>query len=155
MFTQTALLPNTNALIKLSSHILASRPPSSSHIAFPGYPHRTDLDVLYRPVRGSSTLSPEDIMSLRDLHADLIRICTRAKERGVKVVVDAEYRFVLNHICILMFRLTFNISWYQPALDALTLSLMRQFNKLSPNGPNDRSEIQPLVYGTYQAYLRR
>jgi hypothetical protein len=49
------------------------------------------------------------------------------------------------------------VSWYQPAVDALTLSLMREFNSLDPNptaggGPGD---VQPLVYGTLQAYLRR
>ncbi|EEB97499.1 hypothetical protein MPER_03168 [Moniliophthora perniciosa FA553] len=45
-------------------------------------------------------------------------------------------------------------SWYQPAIDALQLSLMREFNvnKLKTlSGLN----IQPLIYGTFQAYLRR
>jgi hypothetical protein len=52
-----------------------------------------------------------------------------------------------------------NGSWYQPAIDAITYSLMRQFNQL-PSGAerlskgNER-DIQPLVYTTCQAYLRR
>lgn len=41
-------------------------------------------------------------------------------------------------------------SWYQPAIDAMTLSLSQHFNKLDQS-----REVQPLVYGTYQAYLRR
>ncbi len=42
------------------------------------------------------------------------------------------------------------ISWYQPAVDAFQTSLMREFNKLDGKG-----SVQPLIYGTYQAYLRR
>lgn len=44
----------------------------------------------------------------------------------MRVIVDAEY------------------SWWQPAIDAYTLALSRTFNK-----------GEPLIYGTYQAYLRR
>lgn len=55
-------------------------------------------------------------------------------------------------------------SWYQPALDALTLGLMRKYNKLpehesklliSKSGTAPTKPVQPLVYGTFQAYLRR
>lgn len=45
-----------------------------------------------------------------------------------------------------------NSSWYQPAIDALTLSLMRQFNAIDRERTSPQ---QPLVYGTFQAYLRR
>ena len=44
-------------------------------------------------------------------------------------------------------------SWYQPAIDALTLALMREFNSL--DAKKSRGQVQPLVYGTFQAYLRR
>lgn len=44
-------------------------------------------------------------------------------------------------------------SWYQPAIDALTLALMREFNSLGAK--KSRGQVQPLVYGTFQAYLRR
>jgi proline dehydrogenase len=67
---------------------------------------------------------------LRELHADLERICARAQARGVRIIIDAEY------------------TWYQPAIDALTLALMRRFNALGAG-------TQPLVYATFQAYLRR
>ncbi|KAF9466940.1 FAD-linked oxidoreductase-like protein [Collybia nuda] len=126
----TALLPDAHALIKLSSHVLNTRPRLS--IAFPGSPHPSDLNVLESGP--TSAISAEDIAAIRDLHSDLIRICMRAQERGVKIIIDAEY------------------SWYQPALDALTLSLMRRFNKLDSS---ETSKVQPLIYGTYQAYLQR
>ncbi|KAK0192057.1 FAD-linked oxidoreductase-like protein [Armillaria mellea] len=127
----SALLPDANALLHYSTALVASRPKSS--IPFPGCPHASDLDVLYAPIGSiKSDLTEDDIKSLRELHADLNRICKRAKERGVKIIIDAEY------------------SWYQPAIDALQLALMREFNKLG--GSND---VQPLIYGTFQAYLRR
>ncbi|GLB36747.1 putative converts proline to delta-1-pyrroline-5-carboxylate [Lyophyllum shimeji] len=135
----SALLPDAEVLIKLSSHLLTTRP--RLPIAFPGCPHSTDLDVLDKPPVEPSqrpgALTAEDIAALRELHVDLVRICTRAQQRGVKIIIDAEY------------------SWYQPAIDALTLSLTRQFNKLPSRSNPDASHVQPLVYGTYQAYLRR
>jgi proline dehydrogenase len=54
---------------------------------------------------------------LRDLHADLSRICTRAAARGVRIIINAEY------------------SWYQPAIDALALALMRRFTSPLPPAP--------------------
>lgn len=127
----SALLPDANALLHYSTALLALRPKTS--VPFPGCPHASDLDVLYAPIGPiKSDLTEDDIKSLRELHSDLNRICKRAKERGVKIIIDAEY------------------SWYQPAIDALQLALMREFNKLG--GLND---VQPLIYGTFQAYLRR
>ncbi|KAJ6614938.1 FAD-linked oxidoreductase-like protein [Mycena sp. CBHHK59/15] len=133
----TALLPDASALIRLSSHILSTRPPTSSpHVVFPGNPTSSDLDVLYSPNAPKGKLSDDDLKMLRDLHADLEMICTRAEARGVRIIIDAEY------------------SWYQPALDALTLALMRRFNALDKAGA-DAGAQQPLVYATFQAYLRR
>ncbi|KAF9529860.1 FAD-linked oxidoreductase-like protein [Crepidotus variabilis] len=139
----TALLPDPNALVALSSYIVNSRKLLSSSapesaVPFPGAARPEDLDLVIHPSANSSCkdkLSSEHIQQLKGLYDDLVRICTRAKERGVKVTIDAEY------------------SWYQPAIDALTLALMREFNSLSTSStptPN-----QPLVYGTFQAYLRR
>ncbi|KAJ7885777.1 FAD-linked oxidoreductase-like protein [Mycena olivaceomarginata] len=117
----TALVPDASALIRLSSHIISTRPPTDAPpVAFPGNPTPSDLDVLYTPKAPTGPLSLTDLGMLRDLHADLERICTRAAERGVRIIIDAEY------------------SWYQPALDAL-----------------QQSQLQPLVYATFQAYLRR
>lgn len=93
--TQTALLPDPQALIRLSQHLVLSRP--SSSIPFPGSPTHRDLDILTVP-EDSPFLSSADRMGLRNLQADLSRICQRAKERQVKIVIDAEYRFVDIHM---------------------------------------------------------
>lgn len=104
---QTALLPDSQALVRLSQHLVLSRP--SSSIPFPGSPTPQDLDVLASS-EDSPFLSPADRTALRNLRADLSRICQRAKERKVKVVVDAEYRLVNSHFSLL--ELT-PPSWYQ------------------------------------------
>ncbi|KAK7034780.1 hypothetical protein VNI00_012187 [Paramarasmius palmivorus] len=116
----TALLPDAHTLL-----IHEPRYP----VPFPGCPRASDLEVLYdKRQRIPEPLTNEDIEDLRELHSDLRRICTRASERGVKIILDAEY------------------SWYQPAIDALQLSLMREFNaKKSKEGPG--LNIQPLIYG--------
>ncbi|KAJ7219783.1 FAD-linked oxidoreductase [Mycena rebaudengoi] len=123
----TALLPDTSAFIRLSSHILTTcKPTSSPNVVFPGNPTVSDLDVLYTPNARKSTLTNTDLLILRDLHADLELICTGAEARSVRIIIDAEYL------------------WYQPTLDALTLALMRRFNALDRRGP------QPLlVRGAY------
>jgi len=89
--TQTALLPDSQTLVRLSQHLVRSRPPSS--IPFPGSPTLQDLDILTSS-DDSPTLSSTDRVALRNLRVDLFRIFQRAKERQVKVVVDAEHRFV-------------------------------------------------------------
>ena len=101
----TALLPDSHALIAWSSHIAASRkflPPSTieATVPFPGTARIEDMDVILRsPPPNSSSLStshppltPTQIHHIRELYADLVRICAHAKEKGVKVIVDAEYR---------------------------------------------------------------
>ena len=39
-------------------------------------------------------LSVKDIQELRELKEDLSRVCQCAQERGVKLIIDAEHRFV-------------------------------------------------------------
>ncbi|KAF9042154.1 FAD-linked oxidoreductase-like protein [Panaeolus papilionaceus] len=136
----TALLPNADTLIAWSSQIVASRrePGTLSidnKVPFPGSARTEDMESVLDPLSHPSKLTPEQTQDLRELYADLTRICQRAQEKGVKVIIDAEY------------------SWYQPAIDALTLSLMRNFNSLASNRTN--KDVQPLIYGTFQAYLRR
>ncbi|KAI0307413.1 FAD-linked oxidoreductase-like protein [Multifurca ochricompacta] len=142
----SALLPNSAALLHLSAHI------SSLHvddtILFPGCPHGDDLAILHLTEPPSdSHLSTQDLADLRELHKDLIRICTRARARNVRLIVDAEH------------------SWYQPAVDAISLTMMREFNK-DPSSlfdwtPRSFSRLlrpaspPPLIYVTFQAYLRR
>jgi proline dehydrogenase len=131
----TALLPNASSLINLSKHLVASRPPSSKRVAFPGAPNPTDLDVLHDSRQGNTYLTSDEIDELRKLYNDLDRICARAQEKGVKIIMDAEY------------------SWYQPAIDAMTFALMRKYNAMDQKPTTGDS--QPLIYATYQAYLRR
>ncbi|KAJ7148903.1 hypothetical protein C8R46DRAFT_1311053 [Mycena filopes] len=130
----TALLPDASALIRLSSHIISTRPPTSAPpVVFPGHPTHSDLDILYASKSPNDSVSDADATMLRELHADLERICIRAQARGVRVIIDVEY------------------SWYQPALDALTLALMRRFNAMqSATG----TPTQPLVYATFQDSVR-
>ncbi|KAH9982077.1 FAD-linked oxidoreductase-like protein [Lactifluus volemus] len=141
----TALLPNPIALLNLSIHLTSLR--NRDSIPFPGCPRADDLAVLKlnQPPPGSP-LSTQDLVDLRDLHEDLIQICTRARARDVRLIVDAEY------------------SWYQPAVDSISLSLMREFNKdpsatlrwlPRPFSSSAQLGPPPLVYVTFQAYLRR
>ncbi|EAU93303.2 proline dehydrogenase [Coprinopsis cinerea okayama7 len=168
----TALLPDAHALINLSKYITSRREqmkavsaeqssltsarsapatlsaatvPRVEDIPFPGAALLSDLDIVLSPSRDDAPLSTNDIQQLRELYDDLVKICVRAEQRGVRLIVDAEY------------------SWYQPALDALTLALMRRFNALPssnvttgtpPSSPR-QGPVQPLIYATYQAYLRR
>ncbi|KAF8140762.1 FAD-linked oxidoreductase-like protein [Mycena galopus ATCC 62051] len=126
----TALVPDASALIRLSSHIMSTRAPASApQVVFPGNPTSSDLDVLAAKAP-TGDLTAADLAVLRELHADMERICARAAARGIRIIIDAEY------------------SWYQPAIDAYTYALMRRFNALG-------SGTQPLVYATFQAYLRR
>lgn len=92
--TQTALLPDSQALVRLSQHLVHARPPSS--IPFPGSTAPQDLNILTES-EGSPFLSSADRTALLNLQTDLFRICQRAKERRVKVVVDAEQRFANSY----------------------------------------------------------
>ncbi|KAG5651849.1 hypothetical protein H0H81_007225 [Sphagnurus paluster] len=123
----SALIPDAHILVKLSKYLLTTRPPTPTPVPFPGSPHDSDLDILSSPIPPTPDLTPTDLAALRILHMALRRICAHAAARRVRVIFDAEY------------------SWYQPAIDALTHALSREFNAAG----------QPLVYATYQAYLRR
>ncbi|KAF5385604.1 hypothetical protein D9757_006782 [Collybiopsis confluens] len=136
----TALLPDAQSLIALSSHIIATRPKHHPAVPFPGCPRSSDLSILDDVAPNSRFLSDKDIAALRELYADLRRISNRAQDKGVKLIIDAEY------------------SWYQPAIDAMQLALMREFNKIHTAPSKDdlsQPAVQPLIYGTFQAYLRR
>jgi proline dehydrogenase len=88
------MLPDANPLIRLSSKVLEIRPSTLIPVSFPGCAHSTHLDVLYNTTKGPDTLTEDDISSLCQLHADMVHICTHAQEKGVRVVIDAEYRHV-------------------------------------------------------------
>ncbi|CAE6464416.1 unnamed protein product [Rhizoctonia solani] len=133
----TALLPSPDSLKRLSTFLLASRP--KSNVPYPGTPEATDVAFFSRgpaspPLKG---LSNEDIIALHELYQSLRKICAQAKKRGVRITVDAEH------------------SWYQPGIDAFVTTLSREFNQPSTEGGSNIRNEQPVVYGTYQAYLRR
>ncbi|KAI0325024.1 FAD-linked oxidoreductase [Cubamyces sp. BRFM 1775] len=141
----SAMVPDAEALRRLSKYLVDTRPPTTPRIAFPGCPRASDLDVLSARTPAGS-LTEADIAALRELREDLHTIGERARARGIRITVDAEHR--------------------HPAIDAFTLDMMRTFNKL-PTPPkrswfgSRRSEetsatrVQPLIYNTYQGYLRR
>lgn len=147
----TALLPRAESLRNFSMHLVHTRPRSSEPVPFPGTPDSSDLAILNRHHHNhpGSSLTEEDIRDLQELYINLRRICMRAKERRIKIAIDAEY------------------TWYQPAIDAFGHALMEQFNKLPEekawtnwlfpgrSSGASQTELQPLVYVTYQAYLRR
>ncbi|KAI0369891.1 FAD-linked oxidoreductase [Pilatotrama ljubarskyi] len=134
----SAMVPDAEALRRLSKYLVDTRPPTNPRIAFPGCPKSTDLNVLSaRDPTG--TLTEADIAALRELREDLAAICERARARGIRIA---------------------------PAIDAFTLDMMRKFNKLpSPpkrswfgsqkNAETGLVGTQPLIYNTFQAYLRR
>ncbi|KAI0089884.1 FAD-linked oxidoreductase-like protein [Irpex rosettiformis] len=133
----TALVPNHHVLTKLSKYLVQNRSPIP--VAFPGAPRPNDLAVLDDyPQSAHDILSSDDIAILKELRAGLEAICQRASERNVRIIIDAEH------------------TWYQPAIDAFALSLMVKFNRLPTSGTQGTtSSVQPLVYNTFQAYLRR
>ncbi|EFW17135.1 proline dehydrogenase [Coccidioides posadasii str. Silveira] len=63
-----------------------------------------------------------------DLEQAIAAICDRARDRGVRLLIDAEQQAV------------------QPTIDEWTIEYARRYN----NAPSR----QALIYGTYQAYLR-
>ncbi|KAL5534774.1 hypothetical protein ACEPAG_1238 [Sanghuangporus baumii] len=143
----TALIPNPTTLLNFSKHLTNTRSSSSPNVPFPGLPRPTDLDILsVEPLDLPPTcpLTKEDLESLNALKEELFKLCKRAKERGISVCIDAEY------------------SWYQPAIEAFQLALMREFNRIEPSTSKDivRENLvlqsgQPQIYATFQTYLRR
>lgn len=97
----TALLPDANALHALSSSIVESRkdprtPVGHAAIPFPGSARIEDLNVILKPLSTNqlTALTPAQISGVRELYDNLVKICTRAQERGIKIIIDAEYRYV-------------------------------------------------------------
>ncbi|PIL30759.1 hypothetical protein GSI_06927 [Ganoderma sinense ZZ0214-1] len=143
----SAMVPDAESLRRLSKHLVDTRPRTNPRIAFPGCPTPSDLNILSSG-SPNSTLREADLVSLRELREDLIAIGERAHARGIRITVDAEH------------------SWYQPAIDAFALDMMRRFNKLPVPRTNSwfglrktvqsaPDAFQPLIFNTFQGYLRR
>lgn len=86
-----------------------------------------------------AALSPKDVDALKQLWEVLREVAHRAQQHGcVRIAIDAEY------------------SWYQPAIDAMYEAIAAEFNRNDPRESRAPSRISgPLVYNTFQAYLRR
>ena len=84
------MVPRAESLHRFSKYLVATRPSSSPPVLFPGQPLPSDLDVLLSS-NASGPLSQEDIKDLAQLRDDLRAICKKAQERGVKIIMDAEY----------------------------------------------------------------
>lgn len=84
-------------------------------------------DILYDSSI-SSYLEEGDISALKSLHSSLKEIGEFAVKHQVRICVDAEH------------------TWYEPAIDAFATDMMRTCNRESP--------ITPVIYQTFQAYLR-
>lgn len=112
---QSALIPRHESLLRLSKYLVEHRP--SVPVAFPGTPDASDLDVLYKPASGAvADLTAEDIVDLKDLHAELDAICKRAHERGVRIIIDAEHTCVsqtCSMTCTIADNIWDSLSWYQ------------------------------------------
>ncbi|THH17140.1 hypothetical protein EW146_g3610 [Bondarzewia mesenterica] len=159
----SALLPDARSLVNLSVYLTKTRPSRSPAMAFPGYPRASDLDCLTSDqIKGESPLTEQDIHDIKDLHSDLVKICSRAQERDIRIIIDAEYRHALFFLSLhgttpdeMSDGTQLVSSASSPAIDAMTLSLMRQFNKLPDRSSSECTLVRPLIYATFQAYLRR
>ncbi|KAK4057046.1 proline dehydrogenase [Microbotryomycetes sp. JL221] len=90
---------------------------------------RLSRDVLFPD---SPDLTTEDKQELNKLYQGLRDVAREAKKGGVRLLIDAEQ------------------SWFQPAIDRMVDLLSEEFNKSS----NDSTPSVPIIYNTYQTYLR-
>jgi proline dehydrogenase len=98
----TALAPDACALLALSSSIVESRkdprtPAKHAVIPFPVLHRIKDLDVISKlsSTDRPTALTPAQISSVCQLYDNLVKRCTRAQERGIEIIIDAEYRYVV------------------------------------------------------------
>lgn len=154
--SQTGLI-DPSLLERASTSICRLRPLSPDHLAyadapFPGVPSISDgaiaapeapngsalasVSGVIQPLGLLSTdagVTDADMAALHDFWTRLHSLAGRARDLGVKLMVDAEYASM------------------QPIMDAMTLVLSREFNRPTPG-----TEFKgPVIFGTYQSYLRR
>ena len=139
----STLLPDPSALWVLSDWIVHQHIDTEFQlqIPFPGAPAAQDLQLF---LHSNDHNIAQHIQSLRNLHLHLRKICTRARDRGIRLAIDAEE------------------TWFQPAIDLFAVLLMQEFNSLKGQGSSGTitststtRTSQPLVYTTLQTYLVR
>jgi proline dehydrogenase len=158
VISQTGLTSDPTVLHRASNTLTRLREKDNGNpVHFPGSPTNVDFDVLSRAddndatslynlpkdtaclggiLPGEENLRAGDMDLLRGIWQILLKIGKTAKESGIKIAIDAEH------------------SWYQPAIDGYTMLMSQEFNKIQP-GEVVNPATSPLIYGTYQAYLRR
>ena len=72
---------------------MRTRPALSPSVPYPGTPESSDLAVLHGRISRDSPLTAQDVEDLKELYHDLNRICSRAKDRSVRIILDAEHRY--------------------------------------------------------------
>ncbi|BGP42199.1 proline dehydrogenase [Rhodotorula kratochvilovae] len=84
----------------------------------------------------SPELSSEDHELLDKLYDGLRKVASEAQTHNLRLLVDAEQ------------------SWFQPAIDRYVDLLSEEFNKVRPSSSSSAAPSAPVVYNTYQCYLR-
>ncbi|RDW70301.1 hypothetical protein BP5796_08698 [Coleophoma crateriformis] len=122
----TGLLPHPSALYRGSQAILEARQKNGldKDVPYPGLPHDGDWEAALN----GKTVTDADRAQLLSLRATLEAIANRAREKNIRIVIDAEQ------------------TWYQPIIDILQDELMQRFN--THDGPST-------CIASFQAYLRR
>lgn len=122
----TGLLPHPVALHHGSNAILEAREAKglNKDIPYPGLPYDGDWEAALN----GKNVEEIDRQQLLGLRAILEAIASKARDKNVRIVIDAEQ------------------SWYQPVIDSLTDELMQKYNAL--DGP-------ATIIASFQAYLRR
>lgn len=124
---------------------------SISEIPFPGVPQASDAaivapqfnDTAVVPSIGAfeplgilgtdANVTDADMQELNALWRKMRAMSALSRDKGVKLLIDAEHAET------------------QPALDAITLLLSREFNRPEAG----KTFAGPIVFGTYQSYLAR
>lgn len=96
---QSGMVPDSQSLLHFSAYLTRSQSqtPLKPPIAFPGCPRASDMDIILSPkakARDRSPMTERDVQDVRALYEDLARIGRKAQERGVKLIIDSEYRCV-------------------------------------------------------------
>ncbi|CEH17505.1 Proline oxidase [Ceraceosorus bombacis] len=128
LLADSSVLERASASIVPREHFSDPPAPAPPRISTSGAP-------LVIPMSARVKLTEEDISTITELWRQLRGVALLAKEKKVRLLIDAEY------------------SWYQPAIDAMYDTLAQEFNALS--SASAKGHESPLVFNTYQAYLRR
>jgi proline dehydrogenase len=119
--TSYSLLERMTTLIQYYNDIPASLPFKLDNTKYSARPLPSAIQQNSPP----PNFTPEELKQLQELLNRMDQICKACHTKHVKLLVDAEE------------------TYYQPAIDMVTLCMIRKYNKL-----------RPLIFNTYQMYLR-